>query len=218
MPDQKEKHDADWASKDGTTGLFEPYRYRMELCAGLVASLKPALLLDLGCGTGFMAGLVKARLPRVRIDGVDFSPYALSMASSLDGKIEADIDSGDLPLSAGTYDCVLCTEFLEHLYEPAHALKEMARVLKPGGRAVITTPNYALLHNRAASLAGRLPQTMLNEQHIRFYTYSSLSALAESAGFRVEARYGARRRFSSVAALWPALLSEWVILLLEKGK
>ncbi len=216
MPGQKEKHDADWVSKDGTPGLFEPYKHRMELCAGLAASLIPARLLGVVCGPGFMAGLVKARLPGVRIDGVDISPAALAKADSVDGKIEADIDAGDLPVAGGVYDCVLCTEFLEHLYDPGHAVKELLRVLKPGGRAVLTTPNYALVHNRLASLAGRLPQTMLNEQHIRFYTYASLSGLAESAGFRVAARYGARRRFPSLAALWPPLLSEWVILLLEK--
>lgn len=218
MADPKKTHDTDWAGKADSRGLFDPYRYRFEACVNLAASLAPAAVLDLGCGTGYMAGLVKARLPGVRIDGADISPYALAKAEAIDKKIEVNIDSQDLPLENGAYDCVICAEFLEHLYDPAHALSEVCRVLRPGGGAVITTPNYALVHNRLASLLGRIPQTMLNEQHIRFYTYESLSGLAQRAGFRVAGRFGARRRFNALSGFCLPLLSEWVILLLEKEK
>ena len=45
-----------------------------------------------------------------------------------------------LPFASGSFDVVLSTEVIEHTPEPAHALPELARMLKPGGRLVLTTP------------------------------------------------------------------------------
>jgi len=210
-------HDKDWAQKGAGPDIFIPYRFRIEACVNIVAKLNPKSILDIGCATGHLAFLIKQRLPHTEIDGVDISPYALEKAKSIIKKIEMNIDAADLPLKDNSYDCVVCTEFLEHLYNPAHAMEEMFRVLRPGGSAVITTPNYALIHNRIASLLGRIPQTMNNEQHIRFYTYRSMSKLARDAGFMIAGQYGARRRFNALASLYMPLLSEWVILRIEKN-
>jgi SAM-dependent methyltransferase len=52
----------------------------------------------------------------------------------------------DLPFEGATFDTALCTEVLEHVEEPETVLREIARVLKPGGCVVLTTPLYWPLH------------------------------------------------------------------------
>ena len=47
----------------------------------------------------------------------------------------------DLPYSAGSFDLVVCVEAIEHIEDVYHAFREFARVLKPGGRLIVTTPN-----------------------------------------------------------------------------
>ncbi len=62
--------------------------------------------------------------------------------SSID--IVSDITS--IPVKEGAFDNVLCTEVLEHVPDPVAALKELVRVLKPGGRLIVTVPFASLTH------------------------------------------------------------------------
>jgi SAM-dependent methyltransferase len=78
----------------------------------------------------------------------------------------------DLPLDAESFDCVICTEVLEHCPEPLKALGEIARVLKPGGRVFLTTPFLWPLHE-------------MPHDYYR-YTPSGLAQLAETTGLLVK--------------------------------
>lgn len=64
------------------------------------------------------------------------------------GARSADVigDLADLPLPDADFDLVLCTEVLEHVAEPARAVAEIARILRPGGRLVLTVPFVGELH------------------------------------------------------------------------
>lgn len=55
-------------------------------------------------------------------------------------------DICDMPLEDGSFDAVLCTEVLEHVSDPVMALREMGRVLRPGGKIIITAPFCSLTH------------------------------------------------------------------------
>jgi SAM-dependent methyltransferase len=78
-----------------------------------------------------------------------------------------------LPFEDQYFDCVICTEMLEHSAEPQKVMEQISRVLKPGGRAFLTTPFYQHLH----------------EAPYDFYRYTSwaLKHLAEEANLEVEA-------------------------------
>ena len=55
-------------------------------------------------------------------------------------------DITSIPVADGSFDAVLCTEVFEHLPDPQRALQELARVLKPGGRMMLTAPFRSLYH------------------------------------------------------------------------
>lgn len=98
------------------------------------------LAADIGAGTGFITeGLVDRG---VRVIAVDQSEEMLAeMRSKFKGCNEIDYRLGDaesLPLEDGEVDHVFANMFLHHVEEPENVIKEMVRILKPGGKLVIT--------------------------------------------------------------------------------
>jgi SAM-dependent methyltransferase len=98
------------------------------------------------------------------------------------------------PLPDGYFDAVLLTEVLEHLREyPARSLAEIRRILKPGGRLYLTTPNAAYIMNRLRLLLGRSVHTALEDwigglphaRHAREYTFTEVRRLLEHVGLEV---------------------------------
>ncbi len=73
--------------------------------------------------------------------------------------IVADLDGPDcsIPVESGTVDAIICTEVLEHLVMGTPLIREMARLLRPTGTAIISVPNIVSLKSRVKVLAGRLP-------------------------------------------------------------
>lgn len=114
--------------------------------AEAVAELRLApgrMLVDLACGRGSY-GLEIAARTGARLTGVDFSAEAVRQASEQARRLgagAADFRVGDLAatgLDAGSADAVLCLDSIQFASEPAAAYREIARILAPGGRAVLT--------------------------------------------------------------------------------
>jgi SAM-dependent methyltransferase len=98
-------------------------------------------ILDAGCGAGKFFRIGIARQLGCHVVGVDLQ-QDLRANSELDSGVRANLKR--LPLSDGSFDLVNCRLVIEHLDAPLAALREFHRVLKPGGRLAIFTPN--LLH------------------------------------------------------------------------
>jgi SAM-dependent methyltransferase len=85
--------------------------------------------------------------------GSSWSPYEKYFPNRTSSDIEprdgVDIvaDAHDLPISDNEFDVILCTEVLEHLHTPEKAISEMLRVLKPGGKLILTTRFMFPMHD-----------------------------------------------------------------------
>ena len=108
-----------------------------------------------------------------------------------------DLSKDALPFADRTFDVVNFSEALEHLnFNPLPVIKEFWRVLKPGGIAIITTPNALRLGSRVRFLLGRNVFADLNDLcwgppfavHYREYSLNELAQLMEWGGFRVTVR------------------------------
>jgi len=110
---------------------------------------------------------------------------------------QADLN-GALPYPDASFDYVTCTEVIEHLQNPFNALRECARVLRPDGVLVLSTPNYMNIEMRLRFLLnGSLSTPKLTEEHLRTFrggiaaphimpmTWWVLRFGLEAAGFRV---------------------------------
>jgi SAM-dependent methyltransferase len=106
-----------------------------------------ARVLDVGAGEG----RYKADFSHCEYKAQDFAQYD-SSNSGIDadswtyGEIDYVCDITDIPVAAGSFDVVICTEVLEHVIEPIRAIKEMARVLVPGGSLYLSAPMRSGVH------------------------------------------------------------------------
>jgi SAM-dependent methyltransferase len=97
-------------------------------------------LLDVGCGPKPYRRLLGDRTT---------SWVGVDQARSASGPTLADVVvdlCAALPFKEGSFDTVLCTQVLEHIPNPQHLMEEMARVLRPGGRLVLTAPQTNPVH------------------------------------------------------------------------
>jgi len=88
------------------------------------------------------------------------------------------------PFADGTFEVIWCSEVLEHLFDPAFALREMHRILKPGGRLLATVPYHGRFKNVLIALFKWDDHFVPSSPHIRFYTNRSLSRITSAAGFK----------------------------------
>lgn len=107
--------------------------------------------------------------------------------------LTVNIELSDYPYAEGSFDTVLFCEVLEHIVvDPFACFPKLLRILRPGGRLVITTPNAVRLINFAHMLAGRNffdryhPQNGIYGRHNREFTLSELAALLPQFGFEIE--------------------------------
>lgn len=174
---------------------------------GLAGDLAGLTILDVGCGKGELLAEIGHRYARAELSGVDFSTARLRDAAARVGLRvalrEADIQKG-LPFPDAHFHRVFCTEALEHLKDPEGCLREIARVLRADGRAILTVPNatgFAPFHRLDALIPGRwLRSKLLPYEHPKntdqpidtCFTYGEIMRLVGSGGFEVEAVGGYR--------------------------
>jgi ubiquinone/menaquinone biosynthesis C-methylase UbiE len=111
-----------------------------EAAAFLLPELRPDMrLLDVGCGPGSITRGFAERLPSGQVVGLDLSRETLAAAREdaaargLDNVVYQEGSVYDLPFLDGSFDVVYAHQVLQHLREPSGALREMLRVLRPGG-------------------------------------------------------------------------------------
>ncbi|MCZ7862744.1 class I SAM-dependent methyltransferase [Agrobacterium salinitolerans] len=105
------------------------------------SGLKAGSLIDLGCGTGYYLGQLAQRFSRSV--GVDISEGMLGVAVAGYPNVEfLKSDLTDLPFDGGSFDVVLSCRTMTHLSDPRKAIGEIARLLRPGGIAIITNIDH----------------------------------------------------------------------------
>ena len=144
-------------------------------------------LLDCGCGTGYnLATLLR---PYGHAFGFDLTPAGLMYARPV-GLSLARADMAAIPFQSGRFDLVTSFDVMQYVQDDAAVLKEMARVLKPGGGLVVTA---AALDALRGGHAGTWPE-------VRRYTSGRMRWIVESAGMKVV------RMTYLFASLFPAML------------
>lgn len=107
-------------------------------------------VLDLSCGEGEILSRLQKRGCRVRGTHYREDDYIIRQRGLLDGvPVTSGVDlAGPLPFPDASFDLVTLTEVLEHLENHFHVLHEAARLVRPGGWLLLTTPNIFRLHSR----------------------------------------------------------------------
>lgn len=164
--------------------LRKALRWRFRVIGGSVNRIMGLLgggrILDIGCGKGrpmFMEGC---------------TPFGIEISRELHAQADAKMRAkggyavhapaidGLASFEDRSFDGVIMHSYLEHEEHPGPVLAEVARVLKPGGRAYVRVPNYGSLNRR---VRGRHWCGFRYPDHVNYFTEKSLRTMAGSAGF-----------------------------------
>jgi SAM-dependent methyltransferase len=150
------------------------YRGRRTVLDGVIADLgmpANARILDAGCGSGrFMVDLAK----RGEVTGVELSDTSVALARQRGiGEVVAG-SVLEMPFADASFDLAVSLDVIEHLEDDVAALRELRRVVAPGGALLVTVPAYQWLWSGHDEI----------NHHHRRYTRRTLQSAAEHAGWR----------------------------------
>jgi SAM-dependent methyltransferase len=141
-------------------------------------SMPPGRLLEVGCGSGeFLAAAAQRGWQSF---GLDFDSAAVERAGKRAG-VQADV--GELVerrYANGFFDAIVMNNVIEHVWNPKQTLAECRRILRPGGRLVMITPNSESLGQK---LFGRNWRGLEPPRHLYVYNSRALQGLCRHAGF-----------------------------------
>jgi ubiquinone/menaquinone biosynthesis C-methylase UbiE len=149
-----------------------------------LARIGPGYFLDVACGLGFTLELAEQR--GAKAFGLDLSYVPLAHGKQEHPSLVLVQGDGEyLPWPDDTFESIICTGSLEHFVNPQAGMREIARVLKPGGTAAILLPNS---HNLQAiynviKTGGILPE---RQEYERFATRLEWEAMLNANGLHVE--------------------------------
>jgi SAM-dependent methyltransferase len=150
------------------------YLELLPYCAG-------ATVLEAGCGEGYGAGLIASGAERVLALDYD-QPTTAHVARRYPEVAVARANLAFLPLRSSTVDVVANFQVIEHLWDQSGFLAECHRILRPGGKLLVTTPNRITFTPDS--------DTPLNPYHTRELAPSELDFLLREAGFATERLHG----------------------------
>ena len=196
-----------------------PEIYAEHLVPAVFAPWAPVLLdaaavgightvLDVACGTGVVAAAAAERVgPSGAVTGVDINPGMIAVAARTKGVRWAQADAARLPFPDGGFDRVLCQAGLQFVPDRLGALREMRRVLRPGGRVALLvwralhhSSGFAALADALQAVVGPEAAAVMRAPFVFGDDPRPLVTLLDSAGFSdvdVQARAGTVR-FGSV--------------------
>lgn len=172
------------------------------LCQKLKAERHPASqstpafkILDIGCGTGANLEML-SRFGDA--EGVDVSAEALAFCRQRGLGSVRQGDAEHLPWEDGSFDLVTGLDVVEHLDDDVAGLKEMRRVLRPGGYAFLFVPAFMFLWGVQDDIS----------HHRRRYTLKGLQQVAREAGFEIE-----RATYANIFFFLPVLVGRLLMRL-----
>lgn len=190
--------------REGDT--LSDFNLKWPVLAPLIPKKTGVSILDFGCGKGHILSELGKLNPTANLVGLDVSESALKVAHErLPGVQFYYIeDGGTFPLDDTSVDFIFTSEVIEHVYDTENAFRELARVLRPGGTLLLTTPYHGLVKNLAITLFGFDRHFDPSSPHVRFFTNRSLSRMLERNGLTITRR-GYYGRF------WPVPHSVYVV-------
>jgi SAM-dependent methyltransferase len=155
---------------------WEGRRKLVEDFLNSIKSRPNLVILDVGCGTGETMSFIKRIREKTRVWGVDNSRVAINYAINRGHKTVKLADAKKMPFRTEMFDAVLALDVLEHINNPGKVLLEMKRLLKPGGKILITSPAMKFIWSRHD----------VGQGHVTRFNRDELEQLAKETGLKTE--------------------------------
>ena len=149
----------------------------------ILDELKPkSKILEVGCFLGRYCDYFKSQGHHPT--GIDLSGEVIKEGKTLFPNLDLRVTSGqmDREFDENSFDAVIASEVIEHVLHPDEFLKHILKVLKPGGRLLLTTQNSNAIHYRLRMLMGKF---RWDPTHLRLYSKPELIKEIESSGLKI---------------------------------
>jgi len=116
--------------------------------------------------------------------GIQIAREAFPQVQFLLGDVEKDLSPD--PFQAESFDVVVSSEVVEHLYHPRRLIQNAFRLLKPSGHFIVSTPYHGYVKNVVLALSGKMDNhftALWDGGHIKFWSRETLSGLLMEKGF-----------------------------------
>lgn len=171
-------------------------------------------ILDIGCYNGTFLSLIKNK--NNNFYGIEASDYGVEECKKKNIQVKQFFfdDKSTIPFENNFFDIIIAGEIIEHIYDTDFFLEEIYRILKPGGKLLLSTPNVASLGRRIMLALGISPilETSPNESdssgHIRYFTDKTLAELLKKHKFIFKSRKPDVVNFSSNGKLRSKILAK----------
>lgn len=164
------------------------FKYKWPIIKRLVTGESGLNFVDYGCGSGKVLKEISKLYPKNTYVGIDVSKSGLIRAKKnfSKGKYFLTSDGEKLPIKNKWADLILAADVIEHVYDVDTLLHEFYRILKPGGKIIITTPYHGLIKNLLISIVGF--ETVFDPigPHIRFFTKKSMTNVLNKNDFTIK--------------------------------
>ncbi|OGH16739.1 MAG: hypothetical protein A3C30_00145 [Candidatus Levybacteria bacterium RIFCSPHIGHO2_02_FULL_40_18] len=146
----------------------------------------PDSILDVGCASGWFLSKVSRRYPKAACVGIDKYKKAIYYGKKRYKSLKfLYADAHKLPFRSNSFDLVIATEVLEHVTDPTGALKEIKRVLKKEGSAIIEMDSGNFLFGIVWHWWTNIRKGVWRDAHLHLFTAKKLSEMLGSNGFIV---------------------------------
>ena len=157
--------------------------WRDKIVFSYIDDSKDHHILDLGCGEGITLERLKCLYPNKDIVGIDLDPENIIICEQYNLPVKFG-DLYSLDISDNCFDVVLFLEVLEHLHHPDLALKEIKRILRPGGKIITLFPyDFNFYLARLATL--KFKEAGYDPGHLCQWTPKKVTAALKPLGFSV---------------------------------
>jgi len=177
----------------------------------------PGRILDIGCAEGALAEQVMREKQPEAYDGIEVLAHVAEKAKTILTRVYVGSAEQIVPeLTSQSYDWVIMADSLEHMVDPWEMLRQVTRLLKPGGRLMLSIPNVRNLNVIIdLFLRGRWtykPWGIMDQGHLRFFTRSSLQDLLTEQNYQIiSCTSNPRNRWKRLPGKAAARVLSWLI-------
>ena len=148
----------------------------------------PKTILDVGCASGHITGLIKKKFPNSNVTGTDVSKIFIDFAKIIYPNIKFyHYDAHNLGFKDKSFNLIICTEVLEHVVNPKKVLEEIRRCLKDDGDLIVEMDSGSIPFSIVWYLWKRFgPGKVWRSAHLTHFNSDKLEKLILDSGFRIK--------------------------------
>lgn len=162
---------------------------KLEVFKELVGQQKPQKILDIGCASGTITNRISSIFPKSKITGADIYPSAIEHAKRKYSHIRFVVaDAHKLPFKDNFFGLVVCCETIEHVVDPKKVLKEIRRVIKKDGLAMVEMDSGSILFRIVWWIWEKTKGKVWQGAHLHPFHHTELEKIILKAGFKIVKR------------------------------